>query len=641
MASGFLYSVKAVVDKASFSEGLNEIQKLGATSKKLIAGITGLAAGAVTSASIAGEVATQELKVAKAVGVSSSALSSWKIAANIAGASASGLIGQLVSLESKMQHLKTGTVDAGLAKNLGLMGIGYGDFADMDSESRMKAVFNQANQMEDQELAATLIGDILGQAGQDYYQSLKMSGKSIDQQLEEAKKLNFVSNQNRKEAALFASEVKSIKEAGKSISLLFGSEMAAALTPTVKTIKNYLLNNREQIRKGVQGIAQNIGSTFNVIAGVIGKITPIVTGLIDKFGGLDNIIIKVGVGFASMKLVSVAGGIMSIVKSVNLLKAGLGGIATAGLFLLIDFFKEELTARASGGKTFIWDILIPAIEKLKEKLGLDLDFSKITTSLKNLGESFSDLMKTLTNSDTGTEAFKKALGGILTTVNTLISGIEALLVATSTFINLANLAFGDKDTKDKARKALLQNYETFASNKVTAPIMKLVEGAVDFAGVQRENHAIVDEIKKLYVSENRYNNGKKIKIDYANSDIGTQIMIDKYLGNGGNAALIEPYVKLNDGIIQPSGKITSVSPDDWVFAVKDVADLAGALPPPGIANNSVTNAPVNYVINQNLSVNGSANAMQVKQMAYSGTAEALKQNIYTASRYMQQMPGTK
>ena len=332
-----------------------------------------------------------------------------------------------------------------------------------------------------------------------------------------------------------------------------------------------------------------------------------------------------------------AGGIMSVVKSISLLKAGLGGIAGAGIYLII----EDLVSHFRGGKSAIFDIYIPAIEKLKEKLGLDLDFSKITTSLKNLGESFSDLMKTLTDSATVEEAFKKGLEGILITVDTLISGIEGLLVATSTFINLANLAFGDKDTKDKARKALLQNYETFASNKVTAPIMKLVEGAVDFAGVQRENHAIVDEIKKLYDSENRYNGGKKIKIDYANSNVGTQAMIDKYLGNGGNAALIEPYVKLNDGIIQPSGKITSVSPDDWVFAVKDVADLAGALLPPGITNNSVTNAPVNYVINQNLSVNGSANAMQVKQMAYSGTAEALKQNIYTASRYMQQMPGTK
>lgn len=642
MASGFLYSVKAVVDKASFSEGLNEIQKLGATSKKLIAGITGLAAGAVTSASIAGEVATQELKVAKAVGVSSSALSSWKIAANIAGASASGLIGQLVSLESKMQHLKTGTVDSNLAKNLGLMGIGYGDFAGMDSETRMRTVFNQASQMEDQELAATLIGDILGQAGQDYYQSLKMSGKSIDQQLAEAKKLNFVSNQNRKEAALFASEVKSIKEAGKSITMLFGSEMARALTPTVRQIKSYILNNRDQIRKGVQGIAQNIGAVVNLIGGAINKVLPVVTGLIDKFGGLDNIIIKVGVGFASMKLVSVAGGIMSIVKSVNLLKAGLGGIATAGLFLLIDFFKEELTARASGGKTFIWDNLIPAIERLKKELNLDFDVKPITDSLKEMGEAISELFKAFTNSATPGEAFEKTLKGILITVNLLIEGIGAMLTSLTALPNIVKYATGNAAEKAEAGKALTRQYEYLKENKATGWMVDFIEGLSEWKGTKEQNAKILQMVQKEFNAKNE-GKKKKEKLEINELSAGTSSWVGRYLESGGSKKELSKYVSgIQDGIIQPSGKITRVAPDDWVFAVKNVADLAGALLPSGVVNNSNSNsAVVNYVINQNLSIPNGANTMMVKQAAYTGTAEALKQNIYNASRIVQQMPGMR
>ena len=137
MASGFLYNIKAVVDKNSFAEGIRELQKLEQTGKRLIAGITGVAASVISSATIAGEVATQELRVAKAVGVSTEALSSWKIAANVAGASASGLVGTLSALENKMQHLKTGVVDSNLAKNLGMLGVSYGDFADMDAESQI------------------------------------------------------------------------------------------------------------------------------------------------------------------------------------------------------------------------------------------------------------------------------------------------------------------------------------------------------------------------------------------------------------------------------------------------------------------------------------------------------------------------
>ncbi|MBO5921626.1 MAG: hypothetical protein J6Q48_04485, partial [Bacteroidaceae bacterium] len=321
----FLYKVKAVVDKASFQEGIRELEKLEQTGKRLIKGIAGVGGAAITSATIAGEVAQQELKVAKAIGVSTEALNGWKIACNVAGASASGLVGTLSALENKMQHLKTGTVDAGLAKNLGLLGIQYGDFADMDSESRMRTVFNQADQMEDQKLAAALVGDVLGQAGREYYDSLKLSGRSLESQLAEAKKLNFVTETNRREAAVFASEMRSVKEAGKSIAMLFGSEIGAALTPTVRRVKNYLIENREAIRRGIEGFAQNIGAVFNAIAGVIGKVAPLIEGLIDKFGGLDKVIVKVGIGFASMKLVQLAGGIRSIISGVNLLKAAMGG----------------------------------------------------------------------------------------------------------------------------------------------------------------------------------------------------------------------------------------------------------------------------------------------------------------------------
>ena len=100
----FLYKVRAVVDKASFQEGIRELEKLEQTGKRLIKGIAGVAGAAISSATIAGEVAQQELKVAKAIGASTEALSGWKIACNVAGASASGLIGTLSALENKMQH---------------------------------------------------------------------------------------------------------------------------------------------------------------------------------------------------------------------------------------------------------------------------------------------------------------------------------------------------------------------------------------------------------------------------------------------------------------------------------------------------------------------------------------------------------
>lgn len=601
MAKGFFYDVKAIVDKNSFAEGIRELQKLEQTSKKLITGIAGVAASVISSATIAGEVATQELKVAKAIGTSTEALSSWKIAANVAGASASGLIGQLTSLENKMQHMKTGVVDTNLAKNLGMLGVGYSDFANMDSEDRMRTVFHQADQMEDQKLAATLVGDILGQAGQDYYLSLQMSGKSIEEQLLEAKKLNFVSEQNRKEAAIFSSEIRSVKEAGKSITMLFGTEIAKALTPTVRTVKNYLISNRDAIRRGVAGFAEQTVAVFNMIAGAIVKVTPIVTGLIDKFGGLDKIIVKVGLGFASLKLVQFAGGIRSIISSINLLKAGLGGLATGGLFLVL----EDLLYHFMGGGSLIFDVLIPKLQELKDELGIDLDFNKIAEGIKKIADAL------------------KEFGG--TAVKNSITLVKDL------FQVFKDLITGNWDKLGEDMRKYLADWKTgleeiFNTKGVKDAFDAGFNSVVEAGGSKTAAVAegTTSALEKVPILGSVYKWARDTALDIT----GTREQYE----NG----------KIKDGIITPGGRVTSVSPDDWVFAVKNIEDLAGAFMPAGVSttNNNMT-APANYVINQSFSIGNGVRASDVKTQAYRGTAEALQANLSNASRIMQLMPGTR
>lgn len=635
MANGFLYDVKAIVDKASFAEGIRELQKLEQTSKRLIAGISGVSASVIGSATIAGEVATQELRVARSIGVSTEALSSWKVAANVAGASASGLIGTLSALENKMQHLKTGTVDSALAKNLGMLGVGYGEFADMDAESRMRTVFNQADQMEDQQLAATLVGDILGQAGRDYYDSLKLSGKSIDEQLQEARKLNFVSNQNRKEAALFASEIRAVKEAGKSITMLFGSEIASALTPTVRTVKTYLINNRDAIRKGITGFAQQTASLFNSISGGLMKIVPIVNGLIDNFGGLDKIIVKVGVGFASFKLMQFAGGIRSIVSSIGLLKAGLGALALGGISLVLD----DIFTHFMGGESLIFDHIIPKLEELKKQFEIDDKMSGFVDAWSNLVNKLKD------------DKFQTALKGITdwlanlggNTLTTVIKELGNLLDL------LTAIAQGDwKKAAVSGAKVL-----TDASDYVVASVTgQSVEDVGGRAGAQKRlNEALTQNNIKMTprLPKNRINEDdlpqdvKKAINDLR--DLGATDILNGYSSiinfKKVNDGIMQPANRVNDGIIQPSGKITQVSPEDWVFAVKDIADLAGAFLPSGVTTNNNMNAPASYVINQNFSFGGNVRPSDVKTHAYRGASEALQSNLSNASRIMQLMPGTR
>lgn len=94
---------------------------------------------------------------------------------------------------------------------------------------------------------------------------------------------------------------------------------------------------------------------------------------------------------------------------------------------------------------------------------------------------------------------------------------------------------------------------------------------------------------------------------------------------------------IEDGIISPDGRVTKVSPDDWIFAARDLGDLAQAFIPTGAANN----ATVTYSIQQNFTINNSKNTgFDVKRMAYEGANKALNENINQSTKRIQLMPST-
>ena len=612
-SGGFFYSVKAVVDKASFDSGRQELAKLEQSGKRLIAGFTAAGAALVGAAKIAGNVAQSELKAARSIGVSTDALSKWKTAANIAGASANGLIGAMAGIENKMQHLKTGTVDLNLAKNLGLMGMGYGDFADMDAEGRMKAVFSRADSMDDQKLAATLVGDILGQAGLEYYDSLKLSGKTLEQQLKEAQSLNFMTEKNRKEAAAFASEFNAVKEAGKSIAQLIGSDIAAQLTPLARKIKTYLMTNRDAIQRGITGLAKGVGSVFNAIAGAIGKAAPFVEKLIDKFGGLDKVIIKLGVGFGAMKLMQFAGGLKSMISGLNLLKLALGGLSrglmAGGLFLVL----EDLMYYFAGGGSVIGDIL-PKIKEFSKNLGID---EKLTAAMENFkkaitSEAFQDGMKAVID-------FLKFIGG---------NAIQAAVDGISSLAEALNALFSG-DWKKSLEK--IGEMGDAAGNLVGASVT-----GTDYNDFKKQQEYTIPAIQALQKETERNWLGFTKKKNFEDFSPETQELVNK----AGGKQKFKAYI--NDGIIRPDGRTIGISPDDWVFAAKNVEDMASAFIPRGMTTNNSMSAPATYVINQSFTVNGgNATPQAVRAEAYKGTSAALQNNLKNAARIMQLMPGTR
>ena len=101
---------------------------------------------------------------------------------------------------------------------------------------------------------------------------------------------------------------------------------------------------------------------------------------------------------------------------------------------------------------------------------------------------------------------------------------------------------------------------------------------------------------------------------------------------------LKQTVGVEDGIIRPDGHVTPIASDDWVFAARDVSDLAKAFIPQGMS----VNTPAEYSIVQNFTITGSNDIPQVlKQQAYRGTQEGLLAVLDQSSRRLQMMSGTR
>ena len=99
-----------------------------------------------------------------------------------------------------------------------------------------------------------------------------------------------------------------------------------------------------------------------------------------------------------------------------------------------------------------------------------------------------------------------------------------------------------------------------------------------------------------------------------------------------------PTQETKDGILRPDGTLTQVAPDDWVFAVRNVGDLAKAFIPQGIIAPAGASE---YVINQTFNISGGSDMPQVlRQQAYQGTQDALMLMQQSSNR-LQLMSGTR
>jgi hypothetical protein len=283
------------------------------------------------------------------------------------------------------------------------------------------------------------------------------------------------------------------------------------------------------------------------------------------------------------------------------------------------------------------------------------DFSKSFSSLQNTLESFSkslagesgdSLKKVIDSLNSWLKehgpALAKILGNILDILTKLLGPLTKLVAdfAGGVIEGTADISEGVKKDLAGDREGANKKYEEGANKLAKAAAGEYIYNW------EKEEAAIVQKLSPYYIEQKKKKQLKKDNwldvphIDFSLIPENLKKEWENIQSRRPNA-MAQNYHWVQDGIIRPNGQVTQVAPDDWVFAARNIGDLASAF----IPRNAISygSGVQNFTITQTFTINGNTSTLPqtIKQQALEGTRGGLLQVLGDSSRRMQQMSGLR
>ena len=318
---GFFVSLGLNIDKNSWETGNRIIDGMGNSLNKLIGTARNAAVVLAGTAIATGTVESTAYKTSVALGVTTEALDLWKASAKIAGVDANGLIGSMGQLANVMNHMKIdGSGLEQFSKKLGELGIvtdkvDIAKMLEMSPDELMKEIISKAQEAVKNgnglTQVSTIVGDILGESGMNFFIELQRQGKTIDEFLAGAGSTVFTNSASNAKAADFAVQIGTLKTELESITKLLGSEVGGVMTPYIKTINDFIVDNKSEIISGIKKTAEATEKIVGKFVEITAMLTPFIAAGMRQWGGDVNQILtglgqilqgEVGAGVKTMSL---------------------------------------------------------------------------------------------------------------------------------------------------------------------------------------------------------------------------------------------------------------------------------------------------------------------------------------------------
>lgn len=376
------------VDDKNISEYEEKLEKIKDTTMKVVK-VTAAAAVALTGyITVTNRSTLQAEALASAYGVSVEKLEAMGRVVEPLGLTFENVGDLIEEMNNKLGESKgLDEPMTAVKESLKILNLEYKDFKDLAPEKQFMEIIDAAKNLEDQQKAVAAVDILTGAEANRIVGYLRTQDESFQSLIDKQLQLNFLTTEGRKGAKDWSLVFNEIKTIATTILQEVAGLAGADLAPLLRSYVEWLKTNREFVKLKIKETVDTIVKFISIgIKGFV-KLTDVLDTLIDKFGGLEQLLKFITFAATTLIGTRIASFFTTLVNQVGLMNVALGATKTlllglkvgAGLaiaYLLIEDFFVML----QGGDSVLGDVsegfynaLISASEFAAELMGIDVD----------------------------------------------------------------------------------------------------------------------------------------------------------------------------------------------------------------------------------------------------------------------------
>ncbi|WP_419783734.1 hypothetical protein [Maridesulfovibrio sp.] len=314
------------------------------------------AAAVGTAVTMTNQVTGEQVKLARALGVSAEGFQAWGGIAKEAGFEVDTVGDLMEEMNNKLGESAGLEEITPVKESLQMLGLSFQELQNLAPEEQFKAIAKAIKAMPDQQAAVSAADILMGGEANKFFGYLRSRKEGVDEILAQQKRLNVLSEEGRKGAAdyntAFSQMTTVVGSVAAEVSGLIGGALAPLVTEYAPKIADYVRSHKADLMGVGDTVRDMIPAVMDFGKGLY-KVGSMVAGFISAVGGIENVAMIVGAvmaGKATMGMVSFASSLVTVGQAMPFITTGIKAIGAAVAANPIGLIATAVV----GGAMLIW-----------------------------------------------------------------------------------------------------------------------------------------------------------------------------------------------------------------------------------------------------------------------------------------------